>query len=233
MRVLAVGAHPDDIEILCAGTLLKYRSKGYDVVMAIATNGEQGHISIMPEELAAIRREEAEASAAILGAELIWMNNHDQFMMHDQATRLAFVEMVRHAAPDVVITHDPQDYSLDHRIVAELVFAATFMASVPHIETGSKPTTRVPPLYYMDSIGGSNFLPTEYVDVSDFMERKLRMLECHQSQLSWLKEHVNVDILGLTHTVAKFRGLACGVTYAEGFKHLDAWGRTPVGNVLP
>jgi N-acetylglucosamine malate deacetylase 1 len=233
MRILAVGAHPDDIEILCAGTLLKYRRQGHDVIMAIATNGEQGHISIMPKELAEIRQAEAQKSAAILGAELIWMGYRDQFMIHDESTRRAFIEMVRKAAPDVVITHDPQDYALDHRIVSELTFASTFMAAVPHLETGSAPTKKVPPLYYMDSVGGSNFLPTEYVDISAEMTDKLKMLECHQSQLTWLKEHANVDIVGLTETVAKFRGLACGIPYAEGFRHLDAWGRTPVGNVLP
>ena len=233
MRILAVGAHPDDIEILCAGTLLRYRRLGHDVIMAIATNGDQGHISIMPKELAVIRQKEAEQSAAILGAELIWMGYHDQFMNPDESTRLAFVEMVRKAAPDIVITHDPQDYARDHRIVSELMFAATFMASVPHLETGSAPTKKVPPLYYMDSVGGSNFLPTEYVDISAEMKDKLAMLNCHQSQLTWLKEHVNVDIMDLIETVAKFRGLACGVPHAEGFRHLDAWGRTPVGNLLP
>lgn len=233
MRILAVGAHPDDIEILCAGTLLRYRQQGHEVVIAIATNGNQGHIAIMPDELAEIRRKEAQASADILGARLIWMGYPDQFLYHDHSTRMAFIEMVRKAKPDVIITHDPQDYAMDHRTVSELVFASSFMASVPHIETDSPNIAAIPALYYMDSITGTNFVPTEYVDVSSVFEDKLRMLECHQSQLTWLKEHAGTDMLRLVRVMGEFRGLSCSVAQAEGFRHLDAWGRNHPKRLLP
>lgn len=235
MRILAVGAHPDDIEILCAGTLLRYADEGHEVFMAVATKGEQGHFVILPEELAEIRRAEAEAAAAICGAKLIWMGLRDQFLFHDEQTRLAFIEMIRQAAPDVVITHNPEDYAQDHRLVSELVFTASFVASVPHVETGSAPTGKVPALYYMDHVAGTGFLPTELVDVSGVMERKAAMLECHQSQLKWLREHDNVDIVEMMKVVGRFRALSCQgrVEYAEGFRRLDAWGRNPVTRLLP
>lgn len=233
MRVLAVGAHPDDIEILCAGTLLRYRQQGHQVVVAVATNGEQGHFEIPPAELAAIRRREAERSAEILGAELIWMGHADEFIYHDHATRVSFVEMVRRARPDLTITHNPEDYHTDHRTVSELVMTATFLATVPHAETESPPTARISPLYYMDSLSGAGFAPQEYVDVSPVFADKLRMLECHSSQVKWLREHDGIDLADFVGVMGRFRGLSCGVKHAEGFRRFDAWGRNTVTRMLP
>lgn len=235
MKILAVGAHPDDIEILCAGTLLCYADAGHSITMAIATNGEQGHIEIMPEELAAIRKKEAEASAEIAGAKLIWMGYRDQFIFHTEETRRHFIEMIRQADPDVIITHNPADYAQDHRVVSELVFTASFQAGVPHIFTDSPAIKKLPVLYYMDNVTGTDFLPAELVDISSVMDRKVAMLECHQSQLVWLKEHDDLDVVDMMMTVGRFRALSCTgkVAYAEGFKRLDAWGRNPVVRLLP
>jgi LmbE family N-acetylglucosaminyl deacetylase len=235
MRILAVGAHPDDIEILCAGTLLRYADEGHEIIMAVATNGEQGHIEIMPAELAEIRRKEAEASAAIAGARLIWMGYRDQFLFHSEDTRRHFIEMIRQADPDIIITHNPDDYSQDHKVVSELVFTASFQAGVPHIFTDTPAIQKLPALYYMDNVTGTDFLPTELVDISSVIDRKAAMLECHQSQLVWLKEHDDLDVVDMMKTVAKFRALSCQgrVAFAEGFKRLDAWGRNPVKRLLP
>ena len=73
MRVLAVGAHPDDLEILCSGTLAKYAKQGHHVTMAVATNGEVGSMTLPNEEIAAVRKAEAAASAAVIGADFVWM----------------------------------------------------------------------------------------------------------------------------------------------------------------
>ncbi|MCZ7545518.1 MAG: PIG-L family deacetylase [Anaerolineae bacterium] len=78
--VLAVGAHPDDIEILCAGTLARYAQAGVRVVIGVATDGSAGHMAIPPDELAGIRRAEAERAAAVIGAELIWMGYTDELL---------------------------------------------------------------------------------------------------------------------------------------------------------
>ncbi|MGQ9807161.1 MAG: PIG-L deacetylase family protein [Armatimonadota bacterium] len=233
MRILAVGAHPDDIEILCAGTLLRYAREGHEVVICVATNGEQGHMVIPPPELKEIRRKEAAASARVCGAELIWLDIHDEFIYHDHETRMMFIDMVRQARPDVVITHNPDDYHLDHRIVSELVFVSSFMASLPHVETAHQRTDGIPPLYYMDSLAGAAFIPTEYVDITEVIEDKLAMMSCHESQVRWLKDHDNIDILDMIRVQGRFRGLACGVEYAEGFRRLDAWRRCPTTRHLP
>lgn len=102
-RVLAVGAHPDDIEIRCGGTLASYAAAGHHVMMACATNGNKGHTSIPPKELAIIREREARASVAIIDADLFWLDFPDAELFYDAPTRLAFVNMIRQANPDIII----------------------------------------------------------------------------------------------------------------------------------
>lgn len=233
MRVLAVGAHPDDLEILCAGTLARYVEAGHAVVMCVATDGTAGHMEIKPPELAEIREREARAAAEILGAEFIWLGFPDELIFNDEETRLVFVDAIRQARPDVIITHAPEDYHPDHRVVSRLVFDTSFIASLPNIETDHPAHPVVPPLYYMDTLAGKGFHPTEYVDITSTIETKHRMLACHASQVKWLKDHDDIDIVEFMEVVAKTRGIQSGVVFAEGFKHADVWPRTPAGRVLP
>jgi len=233
MRVLAVGAHPDDIEILCAGTLAKFAALGHQVVMAYATNGNMGHMFIPPDELAEIRRKEATNSAAVIGAEMIWMNIDDQLIVDDLPTRMKFIEMVRQARPDLVITHSPNDYIMDHRRTGSLVFEATFMAGLPNLKTQSPAHPGVSPLYYMDSLAGIGFLPTEWVDISDHFDAKIKMLSQHQSQVKWLKDHDNIDIIEFVTTAARYRGIQVGTQYAEGFVRVNQWPRASAQRLLP
>jgi len=226
-RVLAVGAHPDDIEILCAGTLARLRERGDTIILCVATNGNMGSMTIPPGELAAVREAEARESAALLGAELHWLGYADEFLYPDHATRMQFIEMIRVARPDVILTHSPDDYHQDHRTVSELVFVASFIAAVPHVETASPRHPAIPPLYYMDTLAGVNFLPTTHVDITGTLETKLRMLRCHRSQLEWLGNYNGIDIVEFVTTVARFRGLQSGVRFAEGFRRAEAWPRVP------
>ena len=83
LRVLAVGAHPDDIEIRCGGTLARYAKTGHHVMMAHATNGDEGHTTIPSAELAKVRESEARAAAAVIGAEVFWLNFHDTELFYD------------------------------------------------------------------------------------------------------------------------------------------------------
>src|SRR5262245_1703278 len=105
MKVLAVGAHPDDIEFLCAGTLAKYKRLGHEVAMAIATNGEVGSSTLPKAEIAAIRKKEAAASAAVIGAEFHWLGYPDEFLFNSEESRLRFIDLVRAVRPDIIICH--------------------------------------------------------------------------------------------------------------------------------
>ena len=224
-RVLAVGAHPDDIEILCAGALARCRANGDTIIICVATNGDMGSMTHQPPELAKIRESEARASALHLDAEFHWLGDPDEFLYPDHGTRMRFIEMIRASRPDVIITHAPNDYHQDHRTVSELVFVSSFIAAVPHVETASARHAAIPPIYYMDTLAGVDFLPTEYVDITDTLDTKIKMLQCHKSQLEWLGDYNGIDIVDFASTVAKFRGLQCNVKYAEGFRKSDAWPR--------
>jgi LmbE family N-acetylglucosaminyl deacetylase len=233
MRIMAIGAHPDDLEILCGGTLARFTEDGHQVTMCVATDGTAGHMEIKPPELGEIREQEARRAAAVIDADFIWMGFPDELIFNDRETRLAFVDAIRHARPDMIITHTPDDYHPDHRVVSSLVFDTSFMASLPNIETERPAHLLVPPLYYMDTVAGKRFHPTEYVDVSEQLEIKRQMLGCHESQLKWLQDHDDVDIIEFMEVVAHARGLQCGVAYAEGFRAEDVWPRSVPRRLLP
>lgn len=233
MRYMALAAHPDDVEMFCAGTLAKAVRLGHEVVICVACDGAGGHMTIAPEALARIRRQEAENAANVIGAEFISLALPDMFVFDDRETRLIVADAIRQARPDVIITHWPEDYHADHRNVSQLVFAASFLATLPNIETAHLAHPNVTPIYYMDTPAGKGFVPTEYVDVSETFETKRRMLACHESQITWLKEHDNVDIIEFMETMSRARGLQCGVTHAEGFRFADIWPRTQPKRLLP
>jgi LmbE family N-acetylglucosaminyl deacetylase len=120
MRVLAVGAHPDDIEILCAGTLAACKARGDEIFMAVATDGRMGHKEILPPELAQVRRKEQEAAAKILGAELVMLGFRDEYVFDNEAARNVVMDLYRRVKPDFILTHWNGCYHPDHRSVEKL-----------------------------------------------------------------------------------------------------------------
>ncbi|HEY3396898.1 MAG TPA: PIG-L deacetylase family protein [Armatimonadota bacterium] len=233
MRVMAVGAHPDDIEILCAGTLARYVARGDEVVNVVFTNGDMGHTVIPPEELAEIRCEEARRAAETVGAQFKMLGEPDEWLFHDRRTRTLMIDAIREYDPDVIITHSPDDYHPDHRCCSDIVFAASFLCTVPHIESAHTGTKSIATLIYMDTLGGTNFLPDEYVDITDTIDLKLAALNNHQSQLKWMREHDNIDLGEFVRTSAATRGLQASVPFAEGFQIAPLWPRLKTVRVLP
>jgi LmbE family N-acetylglucosaminyl deacetylase len=234
MKVLAVGAHPDDLEILCGGTLARFAQGGHEVVMCHASRGDRGSFVHTSEEIAALRWEEATRAAEICGAEARSLGLSDgEVNAADIEQRRLVIDLVRESRPDVIITHHPGDYMGDHNETSKLVFDCSFHATLPLLETTQPNYTNVTPIYYMDTLMGLGFQPTEYVDVSSVMETKTRMLEAHQTQLTWLRDHVGVDVDEQMRTVTRFRGLQCGVEYAEGFVPCLTWLRPRTARLLP
>lgn len=235
MNILAVGCHPDDLEIGCGGTLAKYVKEGHNVYMCHVANGNMGHVVIMPDELAQIRTKEAENAGKKIGAlEVINLDVGDlKVNSYNESVVMDLIEVIRYTKPDVIITHGPDDYMKDHVEVGKMVFDASFSATIPHTETKSPNITATMPIYYMDTLAGVNFLPEEYVDITDTIEIKLDALNCHESQIKWMLEHDKIDFLDFVRTCSKFRGLQCGVKYAEGFRRCPAWGRLTTKRLLP
>ncbi len=236
MNVLAVGCHPDDLEISCGGTLALYARRGHAVTMCHVANGDKGHVVVLPEELKRIRHGEAERSGRLLSAaEVVDLDVPDLLVdAKNEATVSLLVDVIRKCQPDVIITHHPEDYMRDHVEVSRLVFNASFSASVPHYYTGRADAYgKIPPIYYMDTLAGMGFLPTEYVDITETLDLKCQALECHESQLKWLMDHDGVDFLDFVRTTAKYRGFQSAAKYAEGFQRCMVYPRMTTGRLLP
>lgn len=235
LNIMAVAAHPDDIELNCAGTLALYARLGHNVTLAVFTSGNMGDLEIKPEELANIRKKEAQASADIIAGQLLWAGITDEHVFPNEQQRRIMIDILRQADPDVIFTHSPTDYHPDHRYVSQLVFDSYFQKGLPHIPGQKQPACRFgkTQLYYMDNVGGIGFLPTEYVDITSVIEIKKKMLTCHQSQVKPMKELANTDMLEMLEVQARFRGFAAGCKFAEGFCRLDAYQRGLTRRILP
>ena len=220
MRILAIGCHPDDLEIACFGTLAKYIKQGHEVSVCHIANGNMGHVEIMPEELRVIRFNEAEAAANLIGAAHYAIDIPDiHVKSSDDALVYELGRVIRKTQPELIITHNDQDYMNDHMQTYFSTMRASFGASIPHFHGAEAgPAVPVCPLYHMDTVAGVGFLPTEYVDITDEIELKLEAINCHKSQVEWMKSHDDIDFLEFARTCSRFRGCQCGTKYAEGFR---------------
>jgi len=183
--------------------------------------------------MAKVRRAEMEQSAAVIGANVIWMNLDDELSDVRLENRLKMVDVLRSAKPDVIFTHSPTDYHVDHRNCSQLVFEAAPLSCVYNLKSELPALDCQPLLYYMDNLAGIGFEPGEFVDISDTMDTKKRMFRCHKSQDEWMAEITGFDFSDVIETCGKFRGYHAGVKYAEAFRRLDAWYRGTTKRVLP
>lgn len=235
MNILVVTAHPDDAECYCSGTLIKCVKRGDKVIVCHASTGSLGHVVIPAEELIKIRAEEARRAGAMAGIEVIGgLFNDLAIYENNKEARDKMVDVIRYAQPDLIITHSPEDYMPDHTAVSKLVFDASFTASLPQYKTSKNlPHAKLVPLYYMETLAGLNFNPTIYVDISEEIDLKLQMLECHESQLTWMREHDNIDFADMIKTACRYRGYQSGVAYAEGFRECQVYLKQNTKRMLP
>ncbi|MEU8900206.1 PIG-L deacetylase family protein [Nocardia sp. NPDC048505] len=218
MRVMAVGAHPDDIEILAAGTLARYRLGGHAVAMCVLTNGELGADSGDRAAVAELRRREAERSAEVIGARLYWIGEPDGFLFDTRETRMSLLTAVRDFAPEVLITHDPSDYHPDHRTASLLTLNVRQLAAAELIDTQAPVLPGAPPVLYMDPLALTGAAAEIWVDIGGTIDTKREMLRCHKSQNTWMRRMHDLDYIDYVDRQAALRGLQCGVAYAEGFR---------------
>ncbi|MBQ3419510.1 MAG: PIG-L family deacetylase [Erysipelotrichaceae bacterium] len=240
MNILAIGAHPDDVESRCGGTLAKYAKQGHKVFIACATNGNCGSAVLSKEEIAAVRYEESKKSAAIIGAEFINLGYDDEMFFEDKEARLKFIDLVRYCKADVIFTHNPHDYNPDHELTSKIVNDIAIMIPVKHIETENPPYENIPSIWYWETVCSMGFVPTDYVDITDTFETKMKMLECMQSQRTWMSanfKHLGGDddkFFKNVRITSEFRGMQAGCAYAEGFvRALDGYRGKLTERVLP
>jgi LmbE family N-acetylglucosaminyl deacetylase len=224
-RILAVHAHPDDIEFLCAGTLALLAEMGHHITIATMTAGDCGSVETSLEDTARVRQNEAAAAAALIGAEYACAGFGDLCVFNDDSSRRRTTELIRTAHPDIVITASPVDYHPDHEATSMLVRDAVFASSVPNYRAGPpRPLAAIPHLYFMDPIEGRDRKgqvvdPDFAIDVTSNFSKKSDMLAAHESQRSWVRKQHGVDdyMASMERWTAK-RGAQFGVSYAEGFR---------------
>lgn len=189
VRVLVIGAHPDDDDIKAGGTAALYAAAGHVVHFVSVTNGDAGHHQLSREELARRRHQEAERAGQAIGITYEVWDQHDGELVPSLEMRRQMIRLIRRFRPDLVITHRPWDYHPDHRYTAQLVQDAAYMVTVPAVEP-EVPHLPVNPviLYMRDHFRKPvPFQPDIVVDVEPVLDLKIEMLHAHASQFyEWL-----------------------------------------------
>jgi N-acetylglucosamine malate deacetylase 1 len=228
IRVLALHAHPDDVEFQCAGTLVLLNEAGCHVTIATMTPGDCGSAEHDAEAISAIRREEARKAAAIMGAEYLCLEFRDLAIFNDDDSRRRITEVLRRIQPKIILTAPPADYIADHEMTSVLVRDACFTAPCPNYATRhwepAAPLPGIPHLYFVDPVEGvdrdGRAVPVDFhVDVSAVFATKREMLACHASQRNWLlRQHGMDEYLEMQSKWGARRGAEIGVTSAEAFR---------------
>ena len=196
MNVLAIGAHPDDIEYACAGTLIRHANEGKDrVFLLIATDGSSGGDP-------AVRRQEQLDAAKLIGVEEVFFLDYSDTQFEcNRDSIMKIEEVINKVDAETVYTHWGEDTHQDHRAIARAVVPAA---------------RRVPNLLYFEGFSAQHFNPTIFVNIGKVINQKLGALEAHASQLEKTNiEHLN--IVDIARSAAHFRGIQGRVTFAEGF----------------
>lgn len=224
-RVLAVVAHPDDAEYYCAGTLARAKADGAAVGICVLCQGDKGQPSEPIPDLAEVRRAEMAAAAELLGAELLRGEFGDGELVDAPEQRRVLIELYRRFRPTLVLAHSAADYHSDHRAASALAEAASWYCTSNGHRTQSPVMESQPVLWWMDTMNMVGFEPSLYVDVTNHVDLKRRMLQCHKSQL---KRAADGDFSPLAEQMlcqCHARGAQAGVAAAEAFRVHLAWKR--------
>jgi LmbE family N-acetylglucosaminyl deacetylase len=216
--VFALGAHPDDIECTCAGTLAALAKRGIEVHVAVATDGWCGSYELDGPEIAAVRLEEARRAAEVAGAA-----SFHHLGMHDQGTevtierRRELVNLIRRLKVTVLLGHAPNDYHVDHRNAGDLVFQARCAAIVPNF-ADEPPLEQPPHAAFVDNEQGIEFDPHIWIDVGETIDVKRRMLAAHESQVDLMQRMYGQNLIEMVERLTRMRGGQRGCEYAEAFR---------------
>jgi LmbE family N-acetylglucosaminyl deacetylase len=190
LKILVIGAHPDDADVRCGGLALKYIAQGHTVKFLSTTNGDTGHHKIGGVELARRRYAETQAVARMAGlAEYEVLDLHNGELEPSVANRKLIIRIILEYNPDLIITHRPNDYHPDHRYTSQLVQDASYIVTVPNMVALTDFLTRTPKICYMHDRFRKPlpFQPDVVVGIDEVIEKKIQMMHCHESQFyEWL-----------------------------------------------
>ena len=198
--VLAIAAHPDDIEFCISGTLMLLKRAGFEIHNMNVANGCCGSTQWSAAHTAAVREREAICAADTIGATFHPSLVNDLEVFYDDRTLKRLASIIREVAPRIVLTHSPQDYMEDHTNTCRLAVTASFTRSMCNYATNPPrpPVTTPVTIYHAQPHGnydplGQIVRPDTFVDVTSVMSEKVKMLACHESQRTWLNESQGLD----------------------------------------
>lgn len=194
LRILAIGAHPDDCDIRVGGLALMYADLGHKVKFVSMANGDAGHFEEGGGPLANRRYRETQRSAGIAGIEYEVCDLHDAEIMPTLENRWTVVRLIREFCPDLILTNRPNDYHADHRYTSQLVADAAYTVTIPNVQPLTPHLTYNPVVAYWGDhfIHPYPFSPDVAFSIDEVIERKIDMLHCHQSQFyEWLAYNAN------------------------------------------
>jgi LmbE family N-acetylglucosaminyl deacetylase len=226
-RVFAVAAHPDDIEFLMAGTLIRLGQVGYELHYMNIANGSCGTAYHSREDIIRIRREEAMAAAASIGAIYHESLVNDIEIFYERALLAKVGAVMREITPEILLVQSPEDYMEDHQNAARLAVTAAFCRSMPNFPTDPPrpPTMQDVTVYHAQPHGNRDSLrrlirPEIVVDIGGVLDQKHAMLACHQSQKVWLDQTqgMNSYLAAMEDLCREIGALSGRFTFAEGWR---------------
>jgi N-acetylglucosamine malate deacetylase 1 len=235
MKVISITAHQDD-EGRCLGTMLKCRQRGDRLGFVTLTDGCNGMVQtpdMTRERAAGIRHREMTNLATAVDAEYVNLRIEDEFLFDNPETRRLLIEAMRLTQPDVVFTHYHEDYNADHIATHHLVRHCAMIASLPVLPTKSAPLPRHPAVFLIPPTGPIPFPATHFVDITEFMDRKIELLQMHVSQEEALKLALGRGFDRHSRVPDAYFGWQVGCDYAECFIPMLARGANKPFNVLP
>ena len=189
LRILFIGAHPDDADIQFGGTALRYLQLGHTVNYLTTTNGDAGHHVLGGGALAQRRYKETQAVAQYLGINYFVLDNHDGELQATIENRKKVIKVIREVRPHLIVTHRPNDYHADHRSTSLLVQDAAYLLCVPNV-LPLTPRLEFNPVivYHQDHFTKpAPFTPDVIVDITEVIDRKIEALSLHESQVyEWI-----------------------------------------------
>jgi len=188
MKVMMIGAHPDDCEWYGCGTALKYLQAGHEVRFLSVCNGSGGHHEMSKAQIVERRRKEIDAVEKIMGITYDVWDNDDCEVMADLENRKRLVRYIREYKPDIIFTHRTNDYHADHRNTALLVQDSAYLLIVPNFCPDVLPLMKEPVImYFYDNFNNPKFEPDVVIPTDDVIDVKFEVLNCHVSQVyEWL-----------------------------------------------
>jgi len=225
--VIAIGAHPDDIEFYMAGTLLLFKKAGFEIHYLNVASGNCGSTEYNAATTRSIRNTEARAAAKILGAHFHSNLTDDLEILYNLELLRALTAVIREVKPVVVLTHSPQDYMEDHMTTSRLAVTAAFIRGVPNYATDYAATNNYDCAIYhalphslLDPLR-RKVIPEIFIDTSTVHTVKREALEAHKSQQNWLEDSQKMN--SYIQSMENF-SLTVGVM-SKRFEHAEGWRR--------